>query len=329
MSGTVLCVDPDDEARSATASTLEDAGLTVTTCPDLATAVDRLDGTIDCVVSEFELPDGSGLDLLTVLRERVPDASFVLFTEADPDDIDSSAPDGAVIEYVPKRDPGARTRLAELVHHSVAFRTQTAYPLPDDERDRVEALEAYRPILSDVAPAFDRLATLASDLLDVPMAAIGILDEHEQEFVACYGVDFGVFPREETVCTYALLESGVSTIPDLADDPRFADNEGLDTLDLRAYASANLTTSEGRVVGTFCAYDSGPREWTDQDREHLQLLAAEAMEQMDLRRRLHEHGDTGDATDRRPDAVPAGNAADRRRDPDRPGTDGGRGGGEK
>jgi CheY-like chemotaxis protein len=83
MSGTVLCVDPDDEARSATASTLEDAGLTVTTCPDLATAVDRLDGTIDCVVSEFELPDGSGLDLLTVLRERVPDASFVLFTEAD------------------------------------------------------------------------------------------------------------------------------------------------------------------------------------------------------------------------------------------------------
>jgi GAF domain-containing protein len=317
MSGTVLCVDPDKEARTATASVLEDAGLTVTACPDLAAAVDALTDGVDCVVSEFELPDGSGLDLLAAVRERVPDASFVLFTDAEPDEIDSSPLEGAVTEYVPKGGPRARAQLADLVQHSVTFRTQTAYPLPDDEHDRLAVLEAYRPVLTEAEASFDRLTTLLSDLLDVPMAAIGIVDEHEQEFVACYGVDFGIFPREDTVCTYALLEPGVTTINDLSEDPRFASNEGLDVHGLRAYASANLVTPEGCVVGTICAYDNVPREWTDEDREHLRLFAAEAMEVLELRRQLYDcRGDDAD-TDRRLDAVPAGGASDRDRDTSR------------
>ncbi|WP_276259421.1 GAF domain-containing protein [Haloglomus litoreum] len=309
MTGTVLYVDPDEEARGATTPALEDAGLAVTACADLDTAVDALDDATDCVVTEFELPDGTGLDLLTAVRERTPDAGFVLFTDADPDDIGTSALAGAVTEYVPKGSPNAHELLADLLRHTVAFRSQTAYPLPDDESERVAALDAYRPVLEAVQPAFDRLTALASDLLDVPMATIGVVDDREQEFLACYGVDLDIVPREQTVCTYALLEPGVTTIPDLAEDPRFADNEALDTYGLRAYASANLITPEGRVVGTFCAYDSVPRDWTDDEREHLRLLAAEAMETLDLRRRLHEHGGQ-QAAERQRNAVPAGAPSD-------------------
>ena len=286
-----LCVDPDEGARNDTVAVLEDLGVTVTACPDLGTAVDELDAPFDCVVSEFELPDGTGLDLLSTLREQQPDTAFVLFTDADPDTIDASASTGAVSEFVPKDSPNAHHRLADLVQHTVAFRTQTAYPLPDDESERVAALDAYRPVLAAVEPTFDRLTTLAGSLLDAPMTAIGIIDDREQEFPACYGVDFDVFPREETVCTYALLEPGVTAISDLSDDPRFAGNEGLEAHELRAYASAKLTTPDGRIVGTFCAYDRVPREWTDDDCDHLESLAAEAMEVLELHRRLHEAGD--------------------------------------
>lgn len=312
----VLCVDPDEGARSDTAATLEDLGATVTACADLETAVDELDAAIDCVVSEFELPDGTGLDLLATLRERHPDTAFVLFTDTDPDSVDTDALTGAITEYIPKGAPNAHHQLADLVQHTVAFRTQTAYPLPDDEAERVAALDAYRPVLAAAEPTFDRLTTLAGDLLDVPMTAVGIIDDREQEFLACYGVDFGVFPREETVCTYALLEPGVTTIPDLADDPRFAGNEGLESYDLRAYASANLTTPDGRVVGTFCAYDRVPREWTDDDRDNLRLLAAEAMETLELRRRLHESGaDPSTEGGAREPAPAAGAPSERRADP--------------
>lgn len=316
MVGTLLCVDPNADARAVTADALrETTGCEVTACPDLETALDALGGGVDCVVSEFELPDGTGLDLLAALRERVPDAAFVLFTDAAPDTVGTSALTGAIAEYIPKGSPNAHEMLADLVRHTVAFRSQTAYPLPDDEPERVAALDAYRPVLEATQPAFDRLTVLASDLLDVPMTAIGVIDDREQEFLACYGVDFGVFPREETVCTYALLEPGVTTIPDLGEDPRFADNEGLENYDLRAYASANLTTPEGRVVGTFCAYDRVPRGWTEADREHLRLLAAEAMETLDLRRRLHEHGAPQEAdrqgeADQQENEVPAGASGD-------------------
>lgn len=289
MTGTVLCVDPDDEGRATTATTLRNAtDRSVVECRDLAAALDALGPDVACVVSERQLRDGTGLDLLAELRERAPDAGFVLFTEAEPDAVDTEALGGAIAEYVPKGGQNAHRRLADLVQHTVAFRTQTAYPLPDDEADRVSAIDAYRPVLADAEPAFDRLTTLAGDLLDVPMAAVGIVDNHEERFLACYGVDFGVLPREDTVCTYALLEPGVTTIGDLAEDPRFAHNKGIDAFDLRAYASANITTAEGRVIGTFCAYDNVPREWTDEDRERLGLLAAEAMECLELRRRLHD-----------------------------------------
>jgi CheY-like chemotaxis protein len=309
MTGTVVYVDPDDEARDATGSALEDAGLAVTACGDLESAMEALDTAPDCVVTEFELPDGTGLDLLAAVRERTPDAGFVLFTDADPDAVGTSALSGGVAEYVPKGSPNAHGMLADLLRHTVTFRSQTAYPLPDDESERVAALDDYRPVLEAVQPAFDRLTSLASDLLDVPMATIGVVDDREQEFLACYGIDLDMIPREETVCTYALLEPGVTTITDLADDPRFGDNEAIGAYGLRAYASANLVTPEGRVVGTLCAYDSVPRDWTDDDREHLRLLAAEAMETLDLRRRLHEHGGP-QSVEGKQGAVPAGAPAD-------------------
>jgi CheY-like chemotaxis protein len=325
MAGTVLCVDPDDEGQTATATALREAtGREVTACPSLAAARDALTPAVDCVVSEFELPDGSGLDLLAAVRETAPDAGFVLFTDADLETIETGALDDGIGEYVSKGAPNARTRLADLVDHTVRFRTQTAYPLPEDEAERVEALAAYQPVLDEVEAGFDRLTSLASDLLDVPMAAIGMMDAHEQSFVACYGVDFGVFPREETICTYALLEPGITTISDLRTDPRFADNEGLESYGLRAYASAPLTTPDGHVVGTFCIYDDGAREWTDEDREHLRLLAGEAMEVLELRRQLRAARESTDATepnDERTVTAPAGgggseeDAADAEEDP--------------
>lgn len=289
MSGLLLCVGPDADSRAETADALREAtDREVVECPDRAAAVGALAPSVDAVVTAFDLPDGTGVDLLEPLRDAAPDAAFVLFTDTDPAVVEEATPADAVMEYVPEGVPGAREELARLVAHSVDQRTQTAYPLPDDEDGRLAALAAYEPVLEAAEPAVERLTRLASDLLDVPMAAVGIVDEETQSFVACYGVEFGVLAREDTVCTHAVLEEAVTTIPDLATDPRFEGNAELQGTDLRAYASANLTTPGGHVVGTFCAYDEFPREWTDADREHLRLLAAEAMEVLELRRRLHD-----------------------------------------
>lgn len=291
---TVLCVDPDGAARSETAAALSALpGLAVEEADGLAGATDALAG-VDCVVSEYDLPDGSGLDLFARARESVPDATLVLFTAADLSEIDTAASGEAVAEYVPKDGPDARERLASLVEHGVATGTQTAYPLPDDEEERLDALSAYALDTAALDEAIDRLTDLARAALGVPMAGVGVVAAHEQRFLACRGVDLDRVPREETVCTYAMLEREVTVVEDLQADPRFEANDDLRELGIRAYASANLTTPEGRVLGTFCVYDREPRSFDDRERALLETLAAEATDQLELRRRLHDEGVSAD-----------------------------------
>lgn len=282
----VLLVDPDGDRAAAA---LRDAGLDVRERDDLVGARDALDRAVDAVVTEQDLPDGTGTELLDDVRETVPDAACFLYTDVPLDEVDTAALGATVAEYVPKNgDPAA---LAELVEHAASARTQTAYPLPDDEDERVDAVERLDDDADDLEAAMDRLTGIASALFGVPMTAVGLIDAHEQRFLACRGVTLGAVEREDTVCTHAILDEGPTVIPDLHEDPRFSDNEGLRDLGIRAYASANLTDGEGHAVGTFCVYDTEPRAFDDRERELLSMLAREASDQLRLRRRRREVAD--------------------------------------
>lgn len=285
----ILCVDPDPAASERTRTALVDADFAVDRVGSVADARERLDDgrAIDCVVSEYDLPDGTGLELFETARDLAPDAACVLFTETALSDVDSAAFGEVVAEYVQKQD-GDRAELVGVVEHALAFRTQTAYPLPDNEAARVAALEQYAVDVDALDDSLDRLTELATALFDVNASAIGLVDTHHQEFLSCHGVSFEPMDREETVCTYALLDEAVTVIEDLADDPRFEDNDGLAAANIRFYASAPLVTPDGQPIGTFCIYDDEPRGFADRDRELLGMLADQAMEQLVLHRRLRD-----------------------------------------
>lgn len=288
---TVLCVDDDDEsALSDVADAVATAGYTVETATTLSAARARF-ADIDAVVTAARLPDGTGLELVRALREARPGAAAVLFTACDVEDLPTEDADGHAAEYVLRDAPDAYDRLVERLSFSIEQRTQRTYPLPADESARVDAVATYESVLDDAAPALSRLADLATALFDLPMAGVGLVAEHEQRFAACVGTDFGTVAREDTLCTYAMLDPEVTVIEDAREDPRFADNEALG--DVRFYASANLTAPSGHVVGTVCVYDTTPGTFPAADRERLQTLADEAMTHLELRRRLAatEEGD--------------------------------------
>lgn len=287
----LLCVDGDAAAREETAGTLRDAGFDVVEASSIGDARDRLDQTVDSLVTEQELPDGTGLELIREVRERIPDTTCILYTDLPIDEIDTAAFGDVVAEYVRKGEPGADEELVGLVEQGVAFQSQTAYPLPDNEPARLAALERYATDPAALGESFDRLTELATELFGLDAAAVGLVDAHEQRFLSCHGVSFDPLPREETVCTYAMLYAGVTVIEDVTDDPRFDENEGLAAANIRFYASAPVRTPEGEVIGTFCVYDDAPREFSARDRELLSMLADEAMDQLTLRRRLREGGD--------------------------------------
>jgi CheY-like chemotaxis protein len=291
---TVLCVDADDADRDRTIETLESApGLAPTGVDSVAAAEGALASTVfDCVVTTYRLPDGTGLDVVAAVRERHPDAGCVLFTDVPFDEIDTQAATGAVVDHLQK-DDAEYDYLPDLVTSIATARTHTAYPLPDDEDERLAALAAYDVDGLATTDTFDRLTELAARQFGVPFAFVGLVGAHEERFLSCYGGDFGSVPREKTVCTYAILEEDVTVIEDVQTDPLFETNGLLREAGIRSYAGARLTSPNGEAVGMFCLLDDEPRTYTDEERSTLRLYAAEVSEQLELRRRLTVAGRAG------------------------------------
>jgi len=290
MQATILCVDGDAERRAGTADVLSSAGpdgARVVETAGVESARETVESTaVDCAVTEYDLPDGTGMDVASAVRTHRPDAACVLYTGTPHEDVATADVEEVVVEFVPRGRPTSEAELATLVESLLRMRTHTAYPVPADESDRVAAVEAYRPAAEAASEALDRLTDVAAAHFGTPLTYVALMLEHEQVMLETVGEGPPVLPREDTVCTYAMLEDGVVVVEDLAADPLFAANEALAEAGLRFYAGTELVSPDGHVLGTFCVMDDEPRSFSASGRSVLAALGEEAMDQLELRRRL-------------------------------------------
>jgi GAF domain-containing protein len=290
----VLCVDPAAEDGRATRAALREAGIDATVCGSVAEASEALDASVAGLVTEYDLPDGTGLELVERARGTVPDLTCVLFTDTGFDELGTATLGSAVVEYVEKGTPGAREELVDLLTFGVDNRTQTAYPLPENEDARLDAVEQYVDDPDAFEESLGRLTSVAAALFDVDAATVGFLDAHQERFVACHGTDVDRLDREDTICTYTILDDEPTVIPDTRDDPRFDTNESLVEAEIRFYAGAPIRATDGEAIGVFCLFDDEPGTFTNEDRDLLSTLADDVMDRLELRRRLREVTEGGD-----------------------------------
>ena len=105
----ILHVDDKPEFAELTAEYLadHDEPFVVETASNADEALGSLENlNVDCIVSDFEMPGNTGIDLLEAVRERWPDIPFVLFTGKGSEEIASEAISAGVDEYLQK-SPGA------------------------------------------------------------------------------------------------------------------------------------------------------------------------------------------------------------------------------
>ncbi|HEY3321757.1 MAG TPA: sigma-54 dependent transcriptional regulator [Planctomycetota bacterium] len=77
----VLLVDDERSIRLTLGDALEEAGHAVACCENLASARETLQlADVDCVITDLRLPDGIGLDLLPLVKERNPNAALLVIT---------------------------------------------------------------------------------------------------------------------------------------------------------------------------------------------------------------------------------------------------------
>jgi diguanylate cyclase (GGDEF)-like protein/PAS domain S-box-containing protein len=157
-------------------------------------------------------------------------------------------------------------------------------PIPDDEKDRLQALGRYEILDSEPEAAFDRLTALAARLLDVPIALVSLVDEHRQWFKSRVGLDVGETPRNLAFCAHAILEDRPLVVADATRDMRFTDNALVTGEPLiRAYAGVPLKAPGGHRLGTLCAIDRRPRTFSTEQIQILRELSAIAVDALELR----------------------------------------------
>lgn len=136
---------------------------------------------VDCVVSEYDLPDMCGLDLLKQVREIVSDVPFVLLTSNGSEAVASRAVGAGVSDYISKR--ASLEAVSERLRGCLAGQGSTARLSEVAERYRTLVETSPTPVLifdSDGDLVFGNDAFL--DLLGAPTFA-EVRGRHISEFV--------------------------------------------------------------------------------------------------------------------------------------------------
>jgi two-component sensor histidine kinase len=167
------------------------------------------------------------------------------------------------------------------------------------EIDRLATLRSYRVLDTPSEPAFDDLVQLAARACQTPVALISLIDERRQWFKAEVGLGVRETPLDRSICLSAMLEPGLTIVPDLTEDPRFACNPLVtEQPHLRFYAGAVLRTPDGVPLGALCVLDWVPRDLTEDQAFILQSLSRQVMSQLELRRAVAERDEKLEASHR-------------------------------
>jgi GAF domain-containing protein len=133
-------------------------------------------------------------------------------------------------------------------------------------------LEALRKagLSAEMDEGMERFARLVAGRLRVPVALVSLVEADRQVFPGMVGLADPWATRRQTPLSHSLCQHVVATghpliLADARSDERTCTSLAIGDLGVVAYAGMPLTDSAGHVLGSLCAIDTEPREWSDQE----------------------------------------------------------------
>lgn len=153
---------------------------------------------------------------------------------------------------------------------------------------RLAALDKSGVMDSAAEDVFDRTVRLATNMLGVPVGLASFVDDRRQYFKAQCGLSQNGDPLYETplshsFCQYVVAHDMTLAVSDARDHPLLQSNGAVSDLGVIAYLGVPIHAPTGEPIGSFCAINDTPRDWTDQDVEVLTDLAAMLETELQLR----------------------------------------------
>ncbi|HKL40025.1 MAG TPA: GAF domain-containing sensor histidine kinase [Cryomorphaceae bacterium] len=161
---------------------------------------------------------------------------------------------------------------------------------PVNEDARLEELSLLQILDTLPEEDYDAITAMASEICNVPISLISLIDKKRQWFKSIVGVDFTETPRDQAFCAHAINHPGeIFEVKNAKEDDRFHDNP-LVTMEngVVFYAGIPLVSDEGNALGTLCLIDTKPRELTENQRKALSILSMSVIRLLELRKKKIE-----------------------------------------
>ncbi|GJJ08274.1 hypothetical protein Clacol_002484 [Clathrus columnatus] len=187
--------------------------------------------------------------------------------DSDPFSLDSSPDVSTASRSFSESYKHSRIRVKEEVEY-----LQRGYlrpPTPPNEWERQKALYKFNIVHTAKDANFDRIALLAKLVFNAKICLISLIDADEQWFKSEFGLGRESCPRDESICSHAILQDSSEplVILDTQADWRFSKSPFVVSHPFaRFYAGAPLRTAEGYNIGSLCIIDTetrsdfGPRQ---------------------------------------------------------------------
>lgn len=157
---------------------------------------------------------------------------------------------------------------------------------------RLDALRETGLLDSEAEEQFDRLTRLASRLLRAPATFFSLVDAERDYYKSCVGFSEPLSRERQltgpTFCHYSLVADGALVIADTRADPVYRLVPTVESLGVAAYLGVPVRDPSGEVLGSFCAIDIVPRDWTPLEVDTMKELAASAEREVALRHWMRE-----------------------------------------
>src|SRR6201996_1936210 len=160
-------------------------------------------------------------------------------------------------------------------------------PVPENEAERLVALQSYDIIDSGEEKDFDAIAAIASAICGTPISLITFIDEKRQWFKSHIGTDLTENFRDLSFCTYAIARPDeIMIVPDALQDERFAENPVVTEVGVTFYAGVPLVNEDGFALGTLCVLDQKPHDFNNEQVATLKALAKQVVDKIELKRKI-------------------------------------------
>ncbi|AUV83414.1 hypothetical protein C2R22_18650 [Salinigranum rubrum] len=297
-----LHVDDDEMFGTVTAELLEsvESRLDVVSVTSAAAGLDRLAaGDIDCVVSDYDMPGGNGIEFLERVREQYPRLPFILFTGKGSEEVASDAVSVGVTDYLQKESGiDQYTVLANrVVNATEKYWTETALEQRITQQEALAALGRDALASDDLASLFDEAVRLVADGLDCEYAGVLEWQPSRDELDLRAGVGWDDVPSGASVpagdksqAGYTLANGEAVVVSDLDEETRFDGPGPLADYGVVSGVSVVIgaTAAPWGVLGT---HATDRRDFTAQDVTFVQNVAnvlATAIDRHQTEERLRE-----------------------------------------